>query len=347
VKRGLSEVYRAAVVGLGNIGFKLNLDPLRKDVWSHVAAYEACSRTELVAGVEIDSENRSLFREHKPKVPVFERVQEMMESCHPEIVSICTPGPAHRSVLEEIVRYPVRAIFCEKPIAPHVPDGEEMVRICREKGIVLAVNHTRRWDPNYLQMSKAISDGRIGKPKLCHSFYSGQVYNIGTHLFDAIRMFLDGNARMVSALSPNIGEEDPHVSGWISFDTGAVCTVLPVGKREDVLFEIDVVGENGRIRIVQNGESVESFAFADSLHYSGYRELRTITLDPPEPGDRFVNAIYDIVQVIEGTKADPNCSGKDGLAAIALAHAMVASARAHGRPVAVRDRSEGKTSKGG
>ena len=40
-------VYQAAIVGLGNIGFRFSYDAKRKGTWSHVDAYNKCLSTEL------------------------------------------------------------------------------------------------------------------------------------------------------------------------------------------------------------------------------------------------------------------------------------------------------------
>ena len=40
--------YNAAIIGLGQIGFKIDLDPLRKIIWSHAKAYISMKNINLV-----------------------------------------------------------------------------------------------------------------------------------------------------------------------------------------------------------------------------------------------------------------------------------------------------------
>ena len=47
-------VYQAAVIGLGNIGFRFSYDAKRKGTWSHVDAYKQMSLHRTVGAVEID-----------------------------------------------------------------------------------------------------------------------------------------------------------------------------------------------------------------------------------------------------------------------------------------------------
>jgi UDP-N-acetylglucosamine 3-dehydrogenase len=329
-------MFKVAVIGLGNIGFKLNLDPLRKEIWSHVSAYEKCDKTELVGAVEVNNANIKTFREHHKDIPVYNTVREMMENASIEIVSICTPTESHYSVLKELLNYPVKGIFCEKPLASNVMEAKEMVWMCEEREIALAVNHTRRWDDNYLLAKRMIQDGKIGRIKAVNALYPGQIFNIGTHLFDTIRMMIERDAKTVSGVSFNIGNDDPSVSGWIHFNENIFCTLFSTGKREDLIFEVDIIGDEGRIRILENGERIEWHTFSESSRYSGYRELSLMPMEPISKKDRFIEAINDIITVIEGGKKEVNCSGKDGLWALALTIAMRESAKKNGNPINLR-----------
>lgn len=329
--------FKAAIIGLGNIGFRFNLDPLRKGVWSHAAAYDTCKKTELCGAVEVDREKTDRFIQYyKSRVPVFRSVKELMSFTHPDIVSICTPTNTHFDILKTLMEYPVRAILCEKPIAGSVKDAKEMVGLCAEKGVALAINHTRRWDVNYIYARDAVRNGDIGKVGAVQALYSGQVFNIGTHLVDTISMIIGKDAENVSCLSHDLSNSDPDVSGWILFGDNVRCSVLATGKRDNLMFEIDVIGDDGRIRISENGEKIEKFLFVKSKRYSGYKELHQVPVARMNSNDRFVKAIDDIVSVISGKKDRANCSGLDGLAALSLCVAMRASAKDSGKPRKVR-----------
>ena len=141
---------RSAVVGLGNIGFLFNLDPKRKGTWSHATAYSRCDRTSLVGAVEIDKEKIDLFHRHYPGVPVYATVGDLIKNSSPDIVSICTPAESHFPIVKSILEHHVGAIFCEKPLAENVNDARVLVGECMAGGVILAVNHTRRWEINYL-----------------------------------------------------------------------------------------------------------------------------------------------------------------------------------------------------
>ena len=323
-------VYKTAVIGLGNIGFQLNLDNLRKGTWSHVSAYGKCEKTELVGAVEVNDGKINLFKQQYKNVPVFKTTKELMGNLSIDIVSICTPTESHYHILKEVLEYPVKGIFCEKPLASTIEEAKELVQKCKNKQVLLSVNHTRRWDERYLYVKKIIQGGKIGNIKAINALYPGQVFNIGTHLFDTIRMLIQENPETVSGISFNLENNDPNISGWIQFGKHIPCTVIATGKREALIFEVDVIGTEGRVRILENGEKIELFSFVESLRYSGYRELSVVPVNTPQTKDRLVEAVTDIVKVIDGEKSEANCTGKDGLYALAMSLAMLESAKKQG-----------------
>jgi len=281
----------------------------------------------LSGAVEVDDGKIEAFKTKYAKVPVFKTVDELMRNVEPHIVSICTGTSSHHSILKNVADYPVKGIFCEKPLASTMAESKAMVGMCSEKKIAFAVNHTRRWDTNYLFAQKLISDGTIGRVKAVTALYPGQVFNMGTHLMDTVRMLIRKDAKRICGISFNIENVDPSVSGFIEFDEDVPCTFISTGKREDMIFEIDVIGDDGRLRVIENGEKIELYVFTDSKRYSGYRELEMRSFQIPPQRDRFVEAVDDICSVLEGKKHEVNCSGKDGMMALALSISMLESAR--------------------
>lgn len=326
-------IFKAAVVGLGNIGYQFNLDPKRTETWSHVASYEKCTRTELVAAVEISRENIAVFKKRYQKIPVYNTIDELMSNKEVDIISICTPTSNHYSAVETAVKYNIKAVFCEKPLAPDTFEGKKIVRICEDKNIVLAVNHNRRWDSRYLSAKKIISDFKIGTICAVTAMYTKHIYNIGTHLIDTIRMLISKEPVNVGGISFDIEDTDPDISGWIEFEDNIPCTITSTGRKKDVIFDIDIIGKEGRMILFNDAEDTRLYSFIGSPNYSDYRELKVQHIDCVDVNDRFVDAVNDICKVIDGDKAYVNSSGKDGLVALNVIEAFVQSAKMNGKQV--------------
>ena len=185
----VSKYLRAGVIGLGQIGSRFDEDPKRLGVWSHASAYAQVPEVVLVAGADPDSSARLAFSTRWGLSPLYADYQQMLDAERLDLVSVCVPTPLHAEVVLAAADAGVRAIFCEKPIAATVEEGHRIVERCRRQGIALAVNHTRRWDLNYRWPRELLKQGFLGRLQSLVGYYSGGIYNIGTHLIDTMRMY--------------------------------------------------------------------------------------------------------------------------------------------------------------
>ena len=160
--------YRAAVIGLGRMGSTFDDEMTRGGSlflpYCHGPAYVYSQRTELVAGADIHDEQRSIFGERwgLTEDHLYSDFEEMLDREKPDIVSVCTTARIRSDVVKKVARAGVKAIWAEKPIAISLAEADEMVRVCREEGVSLAVNCARRWNPFYSQARNIIDEGHIG-----------------------------------------------------------------------------------------------------------------------------------------------------------------------------------------
>ena len=317
---------KAGIIGLGNIGSLFDEDLKRKEVWSHVGAYLASPKVAIVAGAEPDITRLNRFAQRCPQAKPYQDYGEMLKDNRLDMVSICSPTDTHFEILSRAVEAEVKAIFCEKPVASRVEDAHQMVDICQAEGVILAVNYTRRWDQNYRQVKEYIDQGKIGEIRSIIGNYSDKVFMMGTHLVDMLRFF-GGEVDWVIGEGGNLDADDPGISGLLLFKNGAKGFLTCNGKRENLVFEIDVLGTEGKIRIVENGYRTEFFRFEESNRYSGYQELKRQPMPKSKAGKNpLVSGVEDILECIE-KGGEPACTGKDGLKALEIAVALCTSAR--------------------
>ena len=72
-----------------------------------------------------------------------------------DIVSVATYTHVRAEITIGCAERGVQAIFCEKPIASTVADGEIMVAACERSGSLLVVNHNRRFESNHRRTVRA------------------------------------------------------------------------------------------------------------------------------------------------------------------------------------------------
>lgn len=247
-------MYRAAIIGCGRIA-GLNDDPNSDSISTHAKAYRNNDRTNLVSAADVDKERLGRFGSIWSVEKLYLDYRDMLSGERPDIVSICTTNSAHYDILKYIAGTGgTRLVFCEKPMTLSVEQAEEIVRLYNEKNILLAVNHTRQWEPGHARIKEFIKQGSIGKiQKVTCYYYKGIVHN-GVHLLDYLMDVL-GKPRSAHILGTmEEPDGDMTVDAYLVFDGGVPCYILGFDKQYYDVFEMDFMGTEGRIRIDNFGQ---------------------------------------------------------------------------------------------
>jgi D-apiose dehydrogenase len=122
-------MYRVAVAGLGSA--------LRS---IHLPAYRALQRRlTVVGGFDIDALARTHAAESWPGVPLFENLEEMIETVRPDIVAVCTPPAQHHSQCLLALRMGCH-VFCEKPMVESLTQADEVIEAAAQFNRHVVVN---------------------------------------------------------------------------------------------------------------------------------------------------------------------------------------------------------------
>ena len=326
--------YRAGIIGLGQIGNLFDEDPKRTEIWTHTGAYLALPNVTLAAGADSDEDRRRRFLSRSATANAYLDYRSMLQAENLHVLSVCTPTALHYDMVLAGVRAGVRAIFCEKPLASTPEQAAEMVEACQAAGVLLGVNHTRRWEPIYVRAKQLVQEGAIGRMEAIVGYYPGKVFTMGTHLFDLMRFF-GGDVQWVCGQSPDpriASDEEGNLSGHIQFRSGATGCIVSGWDRTNHVFELDLVGSAGRLRLSGDGGAMDLCRFKESPRYSGYRELAPddevgqFSRDGLPQVSRLVSAMRDVIDCISSGK-QPACNGQDGLAAVDIACALCESVK--------------------
>ena len=331
-------VYRAGIIGCGNIGSNLDCDPLRKEIWTHAGAYSKTKKVKLVSAADIEEKKLKIFSQRWKVNRVYVDYKKMFKNECLDIVSICTPTSLHRKMTIDAADSGVKAIFCEKPIARSLEEADEMIKVCKRNRVVLAINQMRRWDPLYLKVKKLLIKDEIGKLQTIVGYVDTALFMNSIHLLDMILYFAGNIDWMIGFLQKDFirivdGKPDPGGLSYVRFKNGTHGFIKATGKSwEYHMFEIDLQGDQGRIRLYNDGHKAELYKFKKSKHFSGYKELSRSKFPLIDNKERIVNAVKDIIRAIE-TGREPACSGADGRAALEFAFGFHLSERAGNKKI--------------
>jgi predicted dehydrogenase len=318
---------RAAVIGCGKIGSEFADDPRIEGVYTHAAAYRAADGVELVAVCDTDPAKADRCARRWNLTDAFTDVGGLLDRVRPDIVSICTPDASHAPVLDQVLACrSVRGVLAEKPLAQNVSEAERLVRVARDRGIVLAVNYVRRYSPGHVWLEQAIGSGELGVIQKVLGLYTKGVLHNGTHWFDLAR-WLVGEISAVQAFAGADARdgEDPTLDVRLEFEGGAAGALQGCSAESFTVFEMDVVGTRGRARLVDSGHRIQMYGVGDSPHYSGYRSLLPAAEHDGGLREALPLAVRDLVECV-ARQQRPRCSGEDGVSALRIASAAIASA---------------------
>ena len=131
---------------------------------SHVAAHTALLNTQLVAVCDINLEMLKSFCETWddvfPHARTYSDYREMIDKEDLDIIQVATPYNRHTDIVVRSAQAGVKRILCEKPMATTVADCDRMLAACEANGVLLSVDHTRRWRPIYHRVRAAIRAAR-------------------------------------------------------------------------------------------------------------------------------------------------------------------------------------------
>ncbi len=193
-----SKRYRVAIVGCGKIAGGYDMPRSRGKIRTHIKAYRADSRFEVVAACDPNARRLKRFCGHWDISGAYRRLETMLQREKPEVVSICAPTLAHRRILEIISHHPVRLVFAEKPFTGSARDAKLVLKKLKAQKISVAVNYLRRWCPNHRRIKSIIDSGKLGKLRSFDAVYHRSLSNIGSHLIDLV-FFLAGEIKAVRA----------------------------------------------------------------------------------------------------------------------------------------------------
>ena len=327
-------LYRAALIGCGRIGSEFADGPRVDGIYSHAEAYVTCPDTELVAICDVDPAKLERCGQRWNVTTRYSITNDLLSEVKPDIVSICTPDATHYTLVKEAIQSgSVKGILAEKPLALELWQARELVDLAAERGVTLTVNFTRRYADSHVLVRDFILSGGIGTIQTVGGYYTKGTLHNGTHWFDLAR-FLVGE--IVRVWGVNVRKEvgdDPTLDALLEFQNGASGHLQACDANAFSLFEMDLVGSKGRMRLVESGLRFETYTVVDSPYYEGYRTLAPVDGLEGGLGDATLHAIEDLARCMQSGD-NPRSSGEDGAAALAVALAVVQSAL-HGAAISL------------
>ena len=324
---------RVVVAGLGRMGLR------------HARNAAASSRVELAAVADADGATAERVGAELG-VAAYTDVERMLEAERPAGLLIVTPPGTHAPLIELAAARGVH-VFCEKPLSNDGPAAARALEVAERAGIRVQLGFQMRFDRDFAALGELVAGGGLGRlyqlraslrdaappPREYLAASGGYFWDGAIHLFDLARWLL-GEVEEVTAFGAalsdpmfaELGDVD-NAMVVLRFASGAL-GVVETSRVAGYGFEsgVEVLGADGACRVPGG--------LADGLELlrPGAVERRHVTdfLERFEPA--YPRELDHFADVIGGAR--PRVDGRDGLAAMRVCAAAVAS-HASGRTVAV------------
>lgn len=321
------------IVGCGNVAGAFDFEqPPGALPLTHAGALSRHGAFRLAACVEPDGARRRTFMQ-RWSIPLGEGSMEALRA-HAgsfDVISICSPTALHAEHLEAALSLRPRLVFCEKPVTPSLGETNAWVERYERAGVLLAVNHTRRWAPDIVRLREELVAGAWGALRSVVGHYNKGVLNNGSHMVDLLH-FLLGPLELLAVGYPenDFWLHDPTVPALLRTAQGISVHLTTSHAGDYALFELELVTAAGVIAMEDGGAAWRVRRTGAMSQFPGYRSL--------DSGDRsagqYANAMLRAADNLHGAVISGvplASSGRSALDAQRVCDAIrVASASAAG-----------------
>ncbi len=312
---------------------------------NHARVLAETEGVELVAVCDTDARRLAAVARGRTCVP-YTDFARLLDEKPPDAISIAVPTRLHLPLALAALERGI-ATLVEKPLAATLEEGRRLKAPADKGGGLLMVGHVERFNPAIVELRRRVAAGEPGRIFQVHARRVGPfprrvrdvgvVHDLAPHDIDVMRFVLGAEVVRVQAETQariNTDQED-MLSGLLRFDSGAVGVLDVNWLTPTKIRELSVLGERGmfvvdyltsELRFYENAwreqeaPDWQALAVLTGVSEGGMERPR---VDKREPLRVEIEAFVEAVRS-HGPSPVP---ADDGLAAMAVADALVESAR--------------------
>lgn len=303
--------YNVVIIGAGQIGAFYDR-PGDENILSHAHAFSQHPHFRLLGFVDQDKKKTD------QAVAVwggqaFASMEEALAQEQVDVLCLAVPDEWHYEYLRKLAASQVRIVLAEKPLTQTWSQAIDIKNLFSANSApAIEVNYTRRFVPEFMELSQQIQQNKLGK-FLCGTGYYGKglVHN-GSHLIDLLR-FLLGEINQVKFLAQehDYYGDDPSISGQIGFANGGQVVLQVVDCRPYSVFELELFFEKKRLRILDAGFIIEELDVQEDPVFPGYRRLESVSIRTTSLGQAMYFAAENIYEYLVANRP-LRCTLEDG-----------------------------------
>ncbi|HEY1809178.1 MAG TPA: Gfo/Idh/MocA family oxidoreductase [Acidobacteriaceae bacterium] len=144
----MQQPIRTGVVGFGLAGRVF-----------HTAVVQATSGLELACVVQRSGDDA---KKEYPEAHLARSVEEMLRDVSIQLVVIATPSYSHYELAKQCL-HEQRHVVIDKPFTLTSNEAASLIRMARERNLLLTAYQNRRWDGEFHTLRQVIASGELGR----------------------------------------------------------------------------------------------------------------------------------------------------------------------------------------
>lgn len=331
-----------AIIGCGFIAKK------------HAMAIQNIEGANLVAVSDKIPENMEQYVKEFGATP-YENMEEMFDKEEIDVVCVCTPTGIHEQIAVQAAKAK-KHIILEKPIAMTLEQSDNIIKVCKENNVKLAIVHPNRFRPVVQELKKILDQDLLGKISHANAIVNwnrnqeyydqspwrgtkaydgGALMNQAIHNVDLLVWFMGDVEEVYSMEATRLRkiEAEDISNGVVRFESGALGIIQASTTVYEKNFEesITIFGEKGTVKI--GGSNAIYFEHLNIEYIDEEESLalkKKIENDPwGIPGHQRI--IEDMIDAIKYDK-EPAINGVEGRKSLELVLSLYKSAEEN-RPI--------------
>lgn len=268
----------------------------------------------------------------------FASIDELLEKVN--AVSVAATTSAHYDVVKKCFENNIH-VFVEKPITATIEQGEELVKIAKEKNLKFQVGHIERFNPGLLSLESFISDPMFIQSDRLSQFNPrgtdvAVVLDLMIHDIDIILSFIKSEVKQIDANGVAVVSDHIDIANArIQFENGAVANVTASRISQKKMRKMRIFQKDHYISLdfvtgaseVYRLQPVDQPALPTSISFGeigvGDKKKRLIY---EQPETKEVNALnYELQLFVDAVISDKKIvvTGEDGLRALKVAEIII------------------------
>ncbi|MFN2439217.1 MAG: inositol 2-dehydrogenase [Chitinophagaceae bacterium] len=291
--------------------------------------------------------NHESFKKEFGNLFFSQNPEEAIAHADVNAVLVCTPTSSHAILVEAAARQG-KHIFCEKPLDLSLQRTATLAKFVKDANVKLMLGFNRRFDPDFMQAKKTVSEERIGKvqivkitsrdpglPPIEYIKNSGGLFmDMAIHDFDMARYIM--GKKVVEVYSKGLVLVDKEVESAGDVDTALTTLIFEDGtyavidnsRKAAYGYDqrLEIFGDGGMIQVNNNHHNTNVISDERGIHHA-------LPLDffMDRYARSYLKEMELFIDALVNDKDMP-VSGEDGLQATLIAVAAKRSMQ-EGRPV--------------